>query len=142
MDGSAGVTAPTVPRAGAIPGPVTPQRPHEALFGPEAPKRDYPLEPGQPLLGQHRTSEAAPFGISTGFGGQSRIPEYRSAFEVHQSPLGNGNDGFQEVRRNLERTSVMRATPIDEKIPEAAWKGVHPFPNLNLDGKKPNLGIG
>ena len=127
MDGSAGVTAPTVPRAGAIPGPVTPLRPRETLFGPEAPKRDNPLELGQPLLGQQRTSEAAPFGISTGFGGQSGIPEYRSAFEVHQSPLGNGNDGFQEVRRNLERTSVMRVTPIDEKDPGSSMERSTPF---------------
>ena len=36
---------------------------------------------------------------------------------------------------NGDGTSVMKVTVLEEKIPEAAWKALHPFPNLNLEGK-------
>ena len=74
-------------------------------------------------------------GNSSGRKEQTGVPTYRATSDVNQCMMEEGAASPNKVDFMGNRTSIMKVTILEEKIPEAAWKALHPFPNLNLEGK-------
>ena len=54
---------------------------------------------------------------------------------MNHSPFREEVDWFNRHENHGDGPHIMRVTVLDEKIPETAWKTLHAFPNLNLEGK-------